>query len=69
MNGKFIALLEKLRKQKIVSGTENQRAQYFLALSFDKLLDLLVKINLKEAWQIEQNKDSLVELWSAYAEK
>jgi len=60
--------LEKLEKRKIVSGTENPRA-HFVALPFDKLLDLLVKTNLLEARQIEQNKDNLVALWSSWAEK
>ncbi|HEX9262224.1 MAG TPA: helix-turn-helix domain-containing protein [Candidatus Bathyarchaeia archaeon] len=60
--------LEKLEKREIVSGTENPRA-HFVALPFDKLLDLLVKKNLLEARQIEQNKDNLVALWSSWAEK
>jgi sugar-specific transcriptional regulator TrmB len=60
--------LKKLKKQKIVSGTEKQRAQYFVALSFDKLLDLLVKINLKEARQIEQSKESLMSFWRSWSE-
>jgi sugar-specific transcriptional regulator TrmB len=60
--------LKKLEKQKIVSGTENSIA-YFVALQFDKLLDLLVKVNLQEARQMEQNKDNLVALWRSYTEK
>jgi sugar-specific transcriptional regulator TrmB len=61
-------VLKKLEKQKIVSITENPRA-HFEVLPFDKLLDLLVKVNLQEARQIEQNKASLIALWSTWVEK
>jgi len=60
--------LRDLEKQKIVSGTENSNA-HFVAIPFDKLLDLLVKASLQEARQIEQNKNNLVALWNSYAEK
>ena len=60
--------LENLKKRKIVLGTENPRV-HFVAIPFDRLLDLLEKENLQEARQIEQNKDCLVELWNSYSEK
>lgn len=59
--------LEKLKKRKIVLGTENPRA-HFVAIPFDKLLDLLVKANLQEAGQLELNKDILLAFWNSWTD-
>jgi DNA-binding transcriptional regulator GbsR (MarR family) len=60
--------LKKLTEQKIVAGTINPSA-HFVAIPFDRLLELLVNTNLQEAQQIEKDKDTLLALWSSWAEK
>lgn len=60
--------LKRLQNQKIVSETSDLPT-HFTALPFDKLLDLLVKANLQEAKQIEQNKDNILALWNSCIKK
>ena len=64
----YIAL-KKMKDLKIVTGSK-ELPTHFSAMPFDKLLDFLIKANLQEANQIEQDKDYLLALWnSTFKEK
>jgi len=56
--------LESLQDKGIVSATPEQPSQ-FRAIPFDKALDLLVKAHLKEARDIEQDKEEILSQWHA----
>lgn len=61
---KIYGVLKKLEKRQILSKSQNAPT-LFVALSFDKLLDLLVKANLVEARRIERKKEDLLDLWNS----
>ena len=57
-------VFKKLESQHILFRSHDLPA-FFSVLSFDRLLDLLVKTNLLEAKRIEQKKDELLTLWNS----
>ncbi len=56
--------LNRLRQNRLVTATLDLPAQ-FTAVPFDKVLDLLMKANLKEAERIERRKDKILSLWNS----
>lgn len=56
--------LKNLQSKEIVS-TIIKRPSQFSAIPFDKALDLLVKAHLKEACDIEQDKEEILSQWHA----
>lgn len=59
--------LKKLQNKEIVKATPNLPAM-FSALSFDKVLDLLIKADIEEASSIEEKKDAILALWKSSIE-
>ncbi len=57
-------ILKKLQDREIVNATPNPPTQ-FSAVSFDKVLDLLVQANMEEANRIEEKKDEILALWKS----
>jgi sugar-specific transcriptional regulator TrmB len=57
-------ILKKLEDTGIVNPSNNRPA-YFSAISFDKLLDKLKDANLKEAANIEAEKDKTITFWES----
>ncbi len=60
--------LRKLQNKGMVSASQEHPAQ-FSAVSFDKILDLLIKTHLKEAQRIEQDKEEILIQWHATVNK
>jgi sugar-specific transcriptional regulator TrmB len=60
--------LKKLQQKGLVNASQEHPAQ-FSAVSFDKILDLLIKTNLKEAQRIEQEKQEILNQWHSIINK
>jgi len=60
--------LKKLQKKGLVSANQEHPAQ-FSAVAFDEILELLIKIHLKEAQRIEQEKDEILNQWRSIINK
>jgi sugar-specific transcriptional regulator TrmB len=60
--------LRKLRQKGLVNASQERPAQ-FSAVSFDKILDLLIKTHLKEAKRIEQEKQEILSQWYSIMNK
>jgi sugar-specific transcriptional regulator TrmB len=56
--------LKSLVNSHIITITPNTPAQYS-ALPFDKVLELLVKVTLKEAERIEMKKEKILSVWNS----
>ena len=54
--------LKRLQTKELVSATLERPSQ-FSAIPFDKALDLLVKAHLKEARDVEQDKEEILSQW------
>ena len=54
--------LKNLGEKGIISATVEQPAK-FSAIPFGKLLDMLIKAHLKEAQDIEQNREEILSDW------
>jgi len=59
---KLYRSLRKLQQKGMVNSSHDRPAQ-FSAVSFDKILDLLIKTHLKEAQRIEQEKEEILNQW------
>ena len=68
LEGQVYPTLKRLLSQKIITETDNLPT-HFVALSFDKLLDLLENMNLQEATRMEQNKENVLALWNLFMKK
>jgi sugar-specific transcriptional regulator TrmB len=60
--------LRKLQKKGLVNANQEHPSQ-FSAVSFDKILDLLIKTHLKEAQRIEQEKEEILNQWHSIINK
>jgi sugar-specific transcriptional regulator TrmB len=58
----FYRSLKALRLQGIVIASQDRPTRFF-ALSFEKVLDLLVETNREEANRIAENKEKILEIW------
>ena len=58
----LVLSLKNLRDKNIVNATVKRPAE-FSAVPFGKALDLLVKAHLREARNIEQDKDEILSQW------
>jgi sugar-specific transcriptional regulator TrmB len=56
--------LKSLRGKGIVNATPEHPSQ-FSAIPFDKALDLLIKAHLREAQNIEQDKEEILAQWQS----
>jgi sugar-specific transcriptional regulator TrmB len=54
--------LKNLQAKGIVNASTNRPAQ-FSAISFEKVLDILIKENVEEAKRVEKNKNELLTKW------
>jgi sugar-specific transcriptional regulator TrmB len=54
--------LRKLQQKGLVNASQEQPAQ-FSAVSFEKIIDLLIKTHLKEARRIEREKQEILSQW------
>ena len=61
---KIYRILKKLESKNIVFATSGLPTQ-FSAVSFDKILDLLIIDTLEEAERIEEKKDEILSLWAS----
>jgi sugar-specific transcriptional regulator TrmB len=61
-------ILKKLQGRGIISAPSNRSAQYS-AVSFDKVLDILIQANMEEANRIEERKGEILALWKSYITK
>jgi sugar-specific transcriptional regulator TrmB len=59
---KVYRTLKTLQNMKVTSATLTIPAEFF-AISFDKVLDMLIKANVEEANRIEQEKEVMFALW------
>jgi sugar-specific transcriptional regulator TrmB len=57
-------ILKKLQAREIINTTSNRSTQYS-AVSFDKVLDKLIQVNIEEASRIEHKKSEILELWKS----
>jgi sugar-specific transcriptional regulator TrmB len=57
-------ILKKLQGRGIINTTSNRSAQYS-AVSFDKVLDILIQANMEEANRIEERKGEILALWKS----
>lgn len=57
-------ILKRLQQSQVVAATPKPPAQ-FSAIPFDRVLDSLMKANLKEAERIEEKKDKILSLWKS----
>jgi sugar-specific transcriptional regulator TrmB len=55
--------LRKLKRKGLVIGSGDRPAMYSV-ISFDRLLDILIKTQLKEAQRIELEKETLLNQWN-----
>jgi len=60
--------LKKLQQKGLVNASQEHPAQ-FSAVAFDKILDRLIKTNLKEAQRIEQEKQEILNQWHSIINK
>jgi sugar-specific transcriptional regulator TrmB len=54
--------LKNLQSKGMVSASQ-ERPALFSAVSFDKVLDLFIKVNREEAQRIEENKEQILLMW------
>jgi sugar-specific transcriptional regulator TrmB len=54
--------LEKLQQKGLINASQEQPTEYS-AISFEKILDHLIKIHLRQAEQIEKEKNELLNKW------
>jgi sugar-specific transcriptional regulator TrmB len=60
--------LGKMQSEGIIQITPDHPA-LFLVVPFEKVLDLLIRANIKEAKRMMQNKKELLSSWSSITEK
>lgn len=60
--------LSRLIERQLVTTTADLPAQ-FSAVPFDKVLDLLMKVNIEEANRLEQKREVISSLWKEIARK
>lgn len=63
-NRQVYRILKKLQNREIINATANRSAQ-FSAVSFDKVLDKLIKVNMDEANSLEDKKGEILALWKS----
>jgi sugar-specific transcriptional regulator TrmB len=61
-------VLKKLQSKGIIRSSQ-ECPDTFLAVSFDKVLDLFIKANIEEAKALMQNKKELLSSWRSITEK
>jgi sugar-specific transcriptional regulator TrmB len=61
-------ILKKFRDREIINVTPKRSAP-FSAVSFDKVLDILIKVNINEANSLEDKKDQILVLWRSTIER
>jgi sugar-specific transcriptional regulator TrmB len=59
---KVYRIIKNLQNMKVANATSTVPAE-FSAISFDKVLDMLIKANIEEANRMEQKKDKMFSLW------
>jgi sugar-specific transcriptional regulator TrmB len=61
-------ILKKLQSKGIIRSSQ-KCPDTFLAVSFDKVLDIFIKANIEEAKSLMQNKKELLSSWRSITEK
>jgi sugar-specific transcriptional regulator TrmB len=61
-------ILQKLQSREIITATINRTVQYS-AVSFDKVLDILIQANMEEANRMEDKKEEIIALWKSNVTK
>jgi sugar-specific transcriptional regulator TrmB len=57
-------ILKELHRREIIQTSPDLRGQYS-AISFDKLLDILIQSNMEEANRMEDKKEEIIALWKS----
>jgi sugar-specific transcriptional regulator TrmB len=61
-------VLKKLQSKGVIRSSQ-ECPDTFLAVSFDKVLDIYIKANIEEAKTLMQNKEDLLSSWRSITEK